>query len=300
MAVAAVALCATSCKKDGVYKPGKQIAKIVYIDDEDGTTEPYETWNWDGKLLKSITYHWLSDANGEPCVETFTYDGNRIVASDFDDGHTTYTYDGKRLSSFEFTWGDTSLWRSTVVYSFEYEGDRISTITQSGHTVTPEKRLPMGMLRMMLPEPVCQQIQRDGQREAAEAAKLGAKNVVDIVRTYKLTWEGSNIAKVECECRSNDELIYTTTEVMTYDDMHNPFMDLHDETRMFYIDMYVSFCSNNVLTWNKYYGAESNTPEYSSTYTYKYDEDGYPVEYVLMEVGPYRTTTSKFALEYSK
>lgn len=300
MAVAAVAMCATSCKKDGVYKPGKQIAQILRVHDADGSTSPYETWVWNGNLLDSITYHWLV-SNGEPGIETFTYDGNRLVASDYRDGHATYIYDGKRLVRIAFVDTNPRYVSSTVTYDFEYDGKQVSTIIVTTHAETAAKAQPISMLRMLLPEPVCEQIRRDGQHDIDEAAALDAKKVSDIVRTYKLTWEGSNVVKVEVEShRLNETTAYTSVIEMTYDDMNSPYRGLRDETRMFYDDQYIGLSSNNMLTYKDItmYPGEEEPEEVTITKTYKYDEDGYPVECFIEEVYYGNSNTGKLIFEY--
>lgn len=47
----------TSCYKEGVYQPKKKISKIYEEFPEDsGDKRLIQTWEWDGDLLKSISF----------------------------------------------------------------------------------------------------------------------------------------------------------------------------------------------------------------------------------------------------
>ena len=78
LALFALALSFTSCDKEGVYNPNKKISKS-YLDTSEGK-QLTSTWNWDGKLLRTIDYHDL--ISGEIAyTNIFSYnDKDQIVS----------------------------------------------------------------------------------------------------------------------------------------------------------------------------------------------------------------------------
>ena len=135
MAAATVALCLSSCKKDEPTpspnpSPAKHLAQILYIDDEEVASDPYETWNWECDQLNDITYHWLTNGNN-PVVETFTYQNNHIISSEISGGdlRISYGYDGDHLVRMKTSDG-------TYSYSFAYEGDKLKTMVMTTRYVS--------------------------------------------------------------------------------------------------------------------------------------------------------------------
>ena len=284
MVAAAIVLCLVSCKKDGVYKPGKQVAQILTVNDETGESSPYETWTWDGNQLKSITYDYMKGHNPDT-VETFTYDGKRLIASDFGNTiHADYIYDGKRLIRIEASHLSEYYQFYYNNYEFEYEGKKVSKIYHTINASLENKAMPLGMLRMLLPEPVCQQIQRDEEHDLAECTAEGTKEGSIVTRTYILTWKGSNIVRIDEEYnRETSGSSYTSVSEMTYDNNHNPFAGLNNYVRMFFENLTKDFSPNNIVTLKKasaYSDGPTNTGE--DTYTYTYDSDGYPTSYLCV------------------
>ena len=119
-----LALSFTSCDKEGVYNPNKKISKS-YLDTGEGK-QLTSTWNWDGKLLRTIDYHDL--ISGEIAyTNIFSYnDKNQIVSiSDITNNLTTkYFYYGNRFDKIVSYYND----EVTETYFFEYDDNKISEI----------------------------------------------------------------------------------------------------------------------------------------------------------------------------
>ena len=65
----------SSCTKDGVYTPKKQISAIYY-QSSGGSKTLSEKWIWDGKLLDKIQYY---GGQGITSTAIYKYDKKRFV-----------------------------------------------------------------------------------------------------------------------------------------------------------------------------------------------------------------------------
>ena len=287
----AIALCAVSCQKEGVYKPGKKIFSVERVEtDSKGnqTITPYEEWNWDGKLLKSITYHWLI-SHGAPTTETFTYEKNRLVSSQIKDQTSTYTYDGKFISHIETELHSAIAEKYTSTYDFEHNGNKISKITNKLYIkMADNKALAVSPLRQFLPENVCNAIACNVQKTAEKTKNEKLERTT--VYEYTLTWDGDNVSKIECVSYiEGSESKTTGTAVYTYDKNPHPQSALYTFGIFHYKNDLEIFSVNNVLTAKI---TDSDEPDDYDNYEYQYtyDEDGYPAEYTSTHGYNYSST----------
>lgn len=296
----AIALCASSCKKEGVYKPGKKIVQIQKVD-ADGNTAPYEDWNWDGDLLQGITYHWMTE-NGKPAAEPFTYDGRRLVASTYVVDSTTlnveYIYMGKKLVQVKTSNDTTDVFTTSSTYDFEHDGKHITKVVE--HAVMSYADLPdYSPLHMVLPANVCSQMLRDEQRD--RKAILGTKLTLTITRTYILTWEGDNVVKIESQCSREENPVYTVVSNYTYDGHHNPHAGLFAYASIInqYGEEIVN--ANNILTLSEVENyADGFVQNYEEHYTYTYDDDDYPVISQCEDSSSSGTRTTRLKYTYAE
>lgn len=177
------------------------VERVVTDSKGDETVTPYEEWNWDGDLLKSITYHWLL-SSGNPTTETFTYEKNRLVSSEIKDVTSTYTYDGKFLTHIETELHSAIAEKYISTYDFEHEGKKISKITNKLYIkIADDKALAVSPLRHFLPENVCKTITLNTQKAAEKSRLSNEKTERTNVYEYLLTWDGDNVSKIHFEQR---------------------------------------------------------------------------------------------------
>ena len=269
MTFATVALCLSSCKKDEPTpspnpSPDKHLAQILYIDDEEGTSDPYETWNWEGDQLNDITYHWLTTDGTNSVVETFTYQNNHLISSvvSGSDDHISYRYDGDHLVSMRTSDG-------TYSFSFAYEGDKLKTMVMT--------------IRIL-------------------SGKSDSKDIHYFTHNYDFTWNGDNIVKVVKEFKKDGSVAYTNVTEMTYDNSHNPYYGIGGYLPLYLSERFTNFSANNMLTYHSVttYLDSKDEEEYRATRTYTYSDDNYPVEVVEDYVTPYSSRIEKYAYRYTK
>lgn len=298
MLVAIMAFGATSCKKEVVYKPKKQISKITEIKKDNNGAEvisPYEEWNWDGKQLESITLYWLTNAKKEPMVEHFKYDGNRIVSSECKPmGHTSeYFYDGKYLSSIKTEVESPLFEEYTSTFEFEHDGKKISRITHTIHGIMKDPTVTTSPLRYFMPENISENIIEFEKQNAIQTRSTEDTKVA----IYTLEWDGDNVVSMESKTRnagSNDTISETYT--FTYDDKPNVYRGLYAFCELFYAGGYGLYNKNNLLSY-KVQNTTENT--YSKTdYEYTYDEDGYVSSYISKREYEYSWGHNKYERKY--
>lgn len=262
----------SSCKKDGVYKPGRKISKIFKSDSytyesyyewegtwhtSEGGTDKYlrEKWDWDGNLLEKITYY---DPDGEEDeVVEFSYDGKRLEEIEEHNTRITFEYDGRNLETIEIYYkGEREAYinvdhdgRKISELEFHYVGDN----WKKGDGPDFNKMLELSMF-MFLPTP-------DDSKRICEARKSSAKD--EETWTVKLDWDGDNIEKMtEIEGTHRDVTKYS------YDDKKNPYRGF-----LYYLadEGDVKFGSKNNVTKEVHTCSESNEGPSTTEYKYKYD-----------------------------
>lgn len=206
----ALVLSFTSCDKEGVYNPNKKISK-TYLDSGEGK-QLTSTWNWDGKLLRTIDYH---DLNSEEIINTkiFSYnDKNQIVSiSDPTNNLTTkYFYYGDKFDKI-VSYDNNEI---TGTFFFEYDDNKISEIKVVTNGLFKNVNNTLNPLKFILPEESLEVINKS-VLEAQESRSFGGYEI-------DIEWLGNNISMVEIEYSDN----HTEKIMFKYDKMQNPFRDL--------------------------------------------------------------------------
>lgn len=210
VALFALALSFTSCDRDGVYNPNKRISKS-YIDTGEGKYLT-STWNWDGKLLRTIDYHDL--LSGEfAYTYIFSYnDKDQIVSiSDITNNLTTkYFYYGNRFDKIVSYYKD----EVSEIYLFEYDDNKLSEIKVVENGLFKNTNNSLNPLKFILPEESLEVINKSVLK-AQESRSFGGYEI-------DIEWLGNNISMVEIEYSDN----HTEKIMFKYDKMQNPFRDL--------------------------------------------------------------------------
>ena len=286
VAVLALGLFFVSCNKEGQYNPKNKIDRIyrsssykseVYNDygywetSDEGSTPKYisEIWDWDGKLLKSISYY---NSDGVMnYVEHYGYDGKRL--STISTGGTdrwNLNYEKGKLSSMDYYEG------SERCYSYEFMRDkgkiteiRITSFENKKSSMT---RFPINALRFFIPAASTESFMK-------AMSKINERHTTKDVYTYscKLEWEGKNISK-----ETYVDGAYTDTYEFTYDDKLNPYCGLFDieefgvEGAMSKnnVTRYVNRYGSNYEEQNFFYTYDGKVPS-TKSYTYTYSSDYY-------------------------
>lgn len=213
--LAMAVLLAACTEKEGVYNPGKKIAKVYssssYVNgyyDEYADAWIYDTtaydrylaeeWKWDGKKLDQITFYEAQaapDKSGGEVVR-FVYDGKQVQRIEGEEEYMVFTYDGRKLQQVQlFQEGESSPWET---YTFKHEGGKITqmVITFQGQTwvkrATACRRMEWVLLGRVLP---LQQVEKAVWALRSRAAQGGAKGEDSI--TMNLTWTGDNVTQVD-------------------------------------------------------------------------------------------------------
>lgn len=205
-----LALSFTSCDKEGVYNPNKKISKS-YLDTGEGK-QLTSSWNWNGKLLRTIDYYDL--ISGEIAyTHIFSYnDKDQIVSiSDITNNLTTkYFYYGNRFDKIVSYHND----EITETYFFEYDDNKISEIKVVENGLFKNTNNTLNPLKFILPEESLEVINKSVLK-AQETRRLGGYEI-------DIEWLGNNISMVEIEYSDN----HTEKMMFKYDNMQNPFCDL--------------------------------------------------------------------------
>lgn len=262
LCVAVIALF-TACNKDqeGVYNPSKKIQKIYTLDN--GAQELEEIWNWDDKLLTSITD--VSDNS----TSTFAYDSKkRLVSIDSKDSHSEFVYDGKLLQKIVFT--ENGVEEGTAV--FEHEKGKISVITMDASFFDEDdllKTSKVNPLRFVIPEAV-PIVEKAMKKHTTEAKGTQI--------TIKLNWNGDNVKSLQMNIPVMGMSVTETTE-FTYDNKNNPIYGSFASMTSDFAE-FLFLNKNNPLTMKSTaMGYVLDTAEY----TYEYDGN-YPTKVTCKRV----------------
>ena len=267
-------LLTAGCQKEGVYKPGKKISKI-FTTYESGEKRLYQTWNWDGDLLKSISFF---DGSSEM---RFQYNGKQLSAI-YELGGTNqyylFHYDkkGKRLDSLDvykdISSGNVKV-RHVAHYDFSYnEEGLISGYKEEVYAFGIWKE-GNDALRMVLqcaipglPDPAAQKLAKP------RTQSKGDEEIWDRI-SVSFTYQGENVT--ECHILTNDILEENYT--FTYTDYLNPSYKLFQSTSFLSSGLY----SKNLVKTCHYENLSSSDPtvNYYEDMEYQYKiEDNYPVK----------------------
>ena len=267
-------LLTAGCQKEGVYKPGKKISKI-FITYESGEKRLYQTWNWDGDLLSSISFF---DGSSEM---RFQYNGKQLSAI-YELGGTNqyylFHYDkkGKRLDSLDvykdISSGNVKV-RHVAHYDFSYnEEGLISGYKEEVYAFGIWKE-GNDALRMVLqcaipglPDIAAQKLAKP------RTQRKGDEEIWDRI-SVSFTYQGENVT--ECHILTNDILEENYT--FTYTDYLNPSYKLFQSTSFSSSGLY----SKNLVKTCHYENLSSSDPtvNYYEDMEYQYEiEDNYPVK----------------------
>ncbi len=288
----------TSCKKDGIYTPGKKIDKIYQEVDEvvyDGDEDEYvptgkkktvltENWLWDGNLLKEQEEYYYDEDDGDYFLDNryqFTYDKNRLVRVMMTceeptcfHGSWVYAYNGNKLDKIINDYG--------VEISFVYDKNKLSEINYSGsygggsRSIAPAE--VMAPLAMVLDNNVfaCLKADETLVSELAacvsntQKARVGGNGSIKIA----LEWKGKNISQMTFSSPGMSENYVMT---MSYDKKINPFRGLLFNMSLNYATTgaeALMYSANNVTEVTYTIGSA-----YTYTTTIEYEYDGqYPTK----------------------
>lgn len=266
VAVLALGLFFVSCNKEGQFTPKNKIDRVcysgtykyeVYSDgywstQNNSNTSKYiqEIWNWDGKLLKSITYY---NSDGEMSyTENYEYDGKRLVSISWGSaGRYTINYEKGKISSIEAYDGTVKMFSA----DFTHENGKITNIRCTDYdNKSSVNALPLNVFRFFIPEASMESI-------AMSLAKIHEKATTKDIYSYdiKIEWDGKNVSKVTWE-----EGAYWESNEYTYDNKLNPYAGLFD------LDEFgvTEILSKNNVTRRVYRDSDNDYKERDYIYTY--------------------------------
>ncbi|MCR4736998.1 MAG: hypothetical protein K5846_02425 [Bacteroidales bacterium] len=269
-AILVLGLFFVSCEKEGQYTPKNKIDRIsysssttfqMYLNDVwndvgTSTVSKYvsEIWNWDGKMLKSITHY--NDKGELMYTENYEYDGKRLVSVSWGTaGRYTISYDKGKISTIDGYNGTEKM----ITYVFSHENGKVTKIAITDYdakkaAVNP---LPTNILRFFIPnaniqslKEMMKSIQSDPNTKEIESYDINFE------------WTGNNISKMTMLRGAS-----TTTANYTYDNKTNPFYGLFDISEYSYIQI---MSKNNVT---RLVAENSNNVHEERDYIYTYEKD---------------------------
>ena len=269
IAVLALGLFFVSCNKEGQFNPKNKIDRIYHSgtykhevnvlgeweisETEDQPKYVSEIWNWEGKVLKSISYY---NSEGRlDNTENFEYDGKRLVAisREGESDRWVLNYEKGKLSSMEFFEGSNKM----ISYEITHDKGKISEMKLNffSSKKAAMAMFPMNALRFFIPA-------ASTENMMMAMAKITEKHTTKDVYTIniKIEWDGKNISK-EIFSIGTD----TDTYEFTYDQKLNPYYGLFDIGEN---SSEVVMSKNNVT---QYVHRDSDNGYSEQKYTYTYD-----------------------------
>lgn len=252
----AVMLLFPACNKEGKYTPKKKISRIESsVTNSLGTSiTEIEEWEWDGDLLSKITYKF---GNGEIYSTTkFQYGSDKRVESlnVVADSYTAkyeFVYEGKDL--VKITRKESGA-EDVDVYTFKKENGKVVEISLT--EAASKSSADANILRYILPYDVAKCIKPSGSKATT---------------TYKLIWDGKNVARLEAYAGG----VLVMESGWTYDDKINPLAGLYSDNSIYSKEEIYS--ANNVLA--SYMTVQVMGIENTVYHAFAYEYDGkYPVE----------------------
>ena len=292
----------TSCKKDGVYRPGKKISQIytespvyeeVYNEDEDYYDEVptgetiltlSQNWLWNGNLLEEKEIYDGLEITGR---YFFTYEKNRLIRVmktwkepiEYS-GQYAYVYDKNKLdkividdydggSEMNFVYDKNTLKEVNIFYDNDYD-----------RSISPAEILEP--LAMVLDNNVFASLEANEAfvADLTENISKSQKSLQNIKITFE--WTKKNISKMTITS-SNFPVTYDVT--FSYDKKVNPFCGLLFTEALEAVSYAPTASSSNVLMFSANNVTEmkmlASAPGHSSssTTTISYEYDGnYPTK----------------------
>ena len=268
VAVLALGLFFVSCNKEGQFNPKNKIDRIgysatinyevyqnnVWTSQASQNISRYarEIWNWDGKLLKSISHY--NSAGESTYTENYEYDGKRLSKVSWGSaGFYTFSYDHGKLSTIDGYNGT----EKKVTYVFTHEKGKISRITVTDYDATKGAfdPIPMNAFRFFIPS-------ANMEAFTEMMAKIyNQMNTKDIKTwTIDFEWDGKNIEKLTYLSGN-----YTANYSYTYDNKFNPYSGLFDISDY---DYGMVMSKNNIT---RMVADNSNNEHVERDYVYTYD-----------------------------
>jgi len=253
----------SSCKKEekeGVYTPKMKIQRVYY---SSTYTEKYlsESWNWDGKLLKSIDHYWSGGSLS--WTEDFTYESKRLVRVDdyVNSEYVTYSYDGNHLKSAEYYY-KSSLASSTA---YTYDNGKLSKMVVTDYGSKKSKK-DSHLQNSVLP--FQSEVVEVVSKFMAKASANRTEKDIDVF-TLQFTWDGDNVSKITVTLEG-----YLASAALQYDSKNNPLKGFHNlYSDIDEVEGMLNWSKNNVT---KMIVTESDGENEVIDYTYQYNDNDYP------------------------
>lgn len=282
MAVAAAALLMVSCNKEqeGVFNPKKKIVEVY--DCNDDTRELAQRWNWDGDLLKSITYYDDDETN---ITENLTYDKkDRLVKTDCGQGDSmVIAYEKKLMTTIKIYDGGLLTEQYTVKRN---DDDAISGFTYKMFNVDwMNEKHASRLQHSVICDAVLPHELRAGIEKArpviAKALKAnGGNSKMDMEVPISYTWTGNNITSISFSLTLFGENV-GATYTLQYDNKKNPMHTLFTQDIVYDgpFTAGLALSENNLTLMTSTVSDNGYSYTKTDAYTYTYDGD-YPTRVV--------------------
>lgn len=212
--LAVFSLCVSfySCEKE-TYNPKQKINKIY------SEMLPYfpkhlsQEWFWESNKLARIDYYFGDNVGN---TERYTYEKNKLVKVEDDDGFFIISYDGNKYKKIEYFHSYINF--SYCTWDFSYTNNKISKII---YTETSQflffNKMETGFLSTLIPKEFISVL-------AEKSAKKGTEKSLDLyVCTFNYSYDGDNIKEIIMAEEYEGELFTITYTYISYDKMLNPF-----------------------------------------------------------------------------
>ncbi len=312
VAIMAMFLCFSSCKKENVYKPKKQIARVL-ASTNSTNKQMVQAMTWDDKKLQKIDHY---SSGSISWTEYYTYDKKNRICKVDDYGHNEsveYKYDGKNLKSIEYTLNG----KLNESINVTYKGNKISRLEYIEYDYKKSTQANEEKHLSLMPEII----------KKSDIISKATFYYDHQTLTIDLEWDGDNIVKTIYNRVLSGEYyngeIYdpgTKTEnietTYTYDKNTNPIYGFRDGYYILYPSNYTSrimacYSKNNLtqmtskttisITTSNQSLSDSDIDTYNYSYTYdkEFMTGKYPTEVLYTYTNDGNTTMSTTYYEYN-
>lgn len=240
-----VGLMFDACKKDPTNSDvptDKKISKIycTTASEKENIRWLSEKWYWNTNgTLKSIDH---LDRNGAVQYSmSFVYNGQVLVRVNYDTGdyYSELQYDNGKLKNIRYF----SEGLPSDVYTFTYENDKLRTIVHQNNSSVKSQaeEASASVLRLVLPEQVWRLV------AASKANQRQGKTTY--TTSITLTWNGSNISRMDYVELIEGGYTNERAEEMQYDALKNPYYGCYNGE----LNLVRCYSKNNMLklvSWN--------------------------------------------------